>query len=93
MEDEEAGDLAPVGQRARAALHGNTRFVQPRRQRVERRRVRHLPAEEAEPVRAVFHQQALRPVVHAEGARLAAAIHPLHAQEARGEAVPLVRPR
>ena len=67
VDHDQVFDVALVGQRARAARHLGADFLKARRQRVERRSIRHLPAEEADALPAVgVHHQALLAVVHAE---------------------------
>jgi hypothetical protein len=94
-EEDQVGDVALVGQAAGGAADRDAVRVQPRRQRVERRRVRHLPAEEGEPFACLLagDDQALAPVVHAEGAHRPRAVHPLHAEQPGRVGVPVVEPR
>src|SRR5262249_31506654 len=72
----------PAAPRARAGgvspPHGDAGIFQPRRQRIERRCVRTLPAEKTLSIREpTVDDQALLPVVHAEGTHGAAAIYRL----------------
>ena len=68
--------------------------VQPRRQRVERRRVAGLPAEEAEAFAlAAGNDQALLAVVHAKRPDRAPAVDLLHAEQTGRVRIPFVEPR
>src|SRR6202030_999936 len=72
------GDLDAVGFQVRA-------------EPIERRGIRHLPAEEADALAAVLvHDQALLAIVHAQRERRAAAVDRLQAQELRAVARPVV---
>ena len=65
--------------------------VEMRAEPVERRGVRHLPAEEADALAAVgIHDQALLAVVHAQRERRAAAVDRLQAEQPRAVARPVV---
>src|SRR6185437_11605232 len=67
MERDQAANVPRVRKRLRLCGDGDARGVEPRRQRIERRAIGDLPAEEARAVakRAVDHH-ALLAVVHAE---------------------------
>ena len=80
-ERDQPADEALVGERRRLALHRHAGVFQPRRQRIERRRVRHLPAEVALPLgqRSIDHQSLLA-IIHAECAHAGTAIDRLHAE-------------
>ena len=68
VEHDQVPDVPLVGERARAARHLGAGRFQPRRERVERGGVRHLPAEEADALPAVgVDHEPLLAVVHAEG--------------------------
>jgi hypothetical protein len=86
--------LPLIRQRRRLAANRYAGVVQPCRERIERCRVRDLPAE----IRCAFRHlpvdhQSLAPVVHPEGADRAAGLHLLHAEPARGEIRPVVQRR
>ena len=82
-----------VGERARAARDRRCRrprFL--RRQRIERGRVRYLPAEEADALPAVgIDHQPLLAVIHAEGERRAALVDALQAEKIAAVARPIAQ--
>ena len=83
-------DAAFVGERARAARQLEPWLFQMRGERIERRRIRHLPAEEARRVARVrMDHEALLAVVHAERERAAALVDQLHAEEPRAVGRPV----
>ena len=84
---------ALVSERRRLALHRHAGAFQPRRERIERCRIRDLPAEVALPLgqRAIDHQSLLA-VIHPERARTGTAIDRLHAEPVGGVMRPVVEP-
>jgi hypothetical protein len=81
LKQDEIGNVTFTGQPARAAVNRNTVRLQPRRECVERRRVSHLPPEEAQSFGLVCRDdQALLSVIHAESTHRAGAIYALHAE-------------
>jgi hypothetical protein len=71
--------------------HRDAGIFQPRRQRIERRRVRNLPAEKTLFIRQpTVDNQALLPVVHAEGTHGAAAINRLKPKLADSKTRPVI---
>jgi hypothetical protein len=83
--------VALVGQGAGGAPYLDTVCVQARRQRVERCRVRDLPAEKAEALAFVAgHDQALLAVIHTKGPHRAGAIYLLHAEQTSGVRTPVI---
>jgi hypothetical protein len=71
--------------------HRDAGIFQPRRQRIERRRVRNLPAEKTLSIRQpTVDDQALLPVVHAEGTHGAAAINRLKPKLADSKTGPVI---
>jgi hypothetical protein len=93
-EGDERAHEALVGERGGFAPHRHAGPLQPCRQRIERRRVGHLPAKIALALgeRAVHHQ-ALLAVVHAERPHAPATVHRLHAEPFGGEIRPVIRLR
>jgi hypothetical protein len=82
VEHDQVLDVTLVGERARAACHLGAGGFDARRDRVERRGLRDLPAEEADALATVdIDHQPLLPVVHAERQRRAALVEALHAEE------------
>jgi hypothetical protein len=76
------GDLSP---------HRDAGLFQPRRQRIECRRVRNLPAEKTLSIhQSAVDDQALLPVVHAEGTHGAAAINRLKPKLADSKTGPVI---
>src|SRR5262249_59958251 len=71
--------------------HRDASIFQPRRQRIERRRVRNLPAEKTLFIcQPTVDNQALLPVVHAEGTHGAAAINRLKPKLADSKTGPVI---
>ena len=92
VEHDQVLDLPLVGERARAARDLGAGALEPRGERVERRRVRHLPAEEADALPAVgIDDEALLAVVHAERERRAALVDALQAEEIAAVARPVLQ--
>ena len=81
---------ALVGKRARAARHYDALAFEPCRKALQRRCVRHLPAEERNAFAAILaDHQPLLAVVHAESERAAAFVDELHPQELLAEVRPV----
>ena len=92
VDDDQVLDVALVGQRARAARYLGADLFEPRRQRVERGGVRHLPAEEADALPAVgVDHQALLAVVHAERHGVAGLVDLLQAEEVHAVGGPVLQ--
>jgi hypothetical protein len=71
--------------------HRDAGLFQPRRQRIERRRVRSLPAEKTLSIwQPTVDDQALLPVIHAEGSHGAAAINSLKSKLADRKTGPVI---
>ena len=71
--------------------HRDAGLFQPRRQRIERRRVRNLPAEKTLSIRQpTVDDQALLSVIHAEGTHGAAAINRLKPKLADSKTGPVI---
>src|SRR5690242_5692070 len=71
--------------------HRNAGLFQPRRQRIERRRVRDLPAKEACAIRhPTVDNQALLSVVHAERTHVAATINRLKPKLPDSQTAPVI---
>ncbi len=91
-ESDQRLDAARIGERFRQALDAHARGLEPRRQTVERRGVRDLPAEKSRPLgRASLDQEPLAAVVHAQAQRRGGAFHELHAQKGLAEARPILK--
>ena len=89
-EADQPAHAALVGQRRRLAPHRDGVRLQPRRQRIERRRVRHLEAEIALAIgERAIDDQPLLAVVHAERAAGVATLDHLHAEPVGGEVRPV----
>src|SRR5437660_8848667 len=84
-------DAAIVGQRGWFGRDLDFRVFQPRRERIQRRRVGNLPAEEALALgqRAV-DDDALLAVVHPESQQRGTALHPLQPDQPGAELPPIV---
>ncbi len=92
VDDDQVLDLPLVGERARAARDLGAGLLQPRRERIERGGVRHLPAEEADALPAVgIDHEPLLAVVHAERHGVAALVDPLQAEEIAAVAGPVLQ--
>ena len=91
MKRNEAADAPGVGQRLRFGGDGHAGFFQPRGQRIQRRTVGNLPAEEARAFahRAVDHD-ALLAVVHPERQQRIAALDRLQPDQAGPELPPVL---
>src|SRR6516225_9902458 len=86
-----AGRIAEGNHLSGATLVRHAGVFQPRRQRIERRRVRDLPAEKTLSIRQpTIDDQALLPVVHAEGTHGAAAINRLKPKLADSKTGPVI---
>src|SRR5262249_34962966 len=71
--------------------HRDAGIFQPRRQRIERRRVRNLPSKKTLSIgQPTVDNQALLPVVHAEGTHGTAAINRLKPKSADSKAGPVI---
>src|SRR5690348_6657084 len=88
---DQRGDAPCVGEGAWLRRHRDARALQPRRQRLEGRVIRHLPAEKARTVahRAIDHD-ALLAVIHAEGEQRIAALDRLQSHQVGAELPPVV---
>ena len=81
-----------VGKRARAARDLHPRAVEPRGERIERRRIGDFPAEEADAFAAVgVDQNPLLAVVHAEGERRTRFVDALQAEQAGAVTSPIAQ--
>jgi hypothetical protein len=91
-DNDEITDTALVGQRARAALDRHAGLFEPRGDGVERRGIRHLPAEEAQAFAAIgIDDDALLAVVHAEGEPARALVDALQAEQPAAVAAPVAQ--
>src|SRR5260221_6423082 len=90
-EHDEILDAAFIRERARAAGNLDPGLLQSRGKIIERGGVGHLPAEESDPLAAVFaYDHALLAVVHPQRQTLAAALDELHPEELGAEARPVL---
>ena len=81
-----------VGERAGAARHRDAGLLKPPGDGIEGRRIRHLPAEEAQPFAAIrIDDDALLAVVHAEGHRARALVDALQPEHPAAVGAPVAQ--